>query len=80
VQILKPLISRAWAVSIDAPRGMTAGQAARQIGVARLEATFDDVAVVWKQAREWAVAEPGRLVVITGSLYLKQMLASAGLA
>jgi hypothetical protein len=25
-------------------------------------------------AREWALAEPGRLVVIAGSLYIKQML------
>lgn len=80
VRILKPLVSQAWAVSIDAPRGTTAEQAARQIGAARLEATFDDVSTVWNQAREWAVAEPDRLVVITGSLYLKQMLALAGYA
>ena len=78
VRILKPMVSRAWAVSIDAPRGTTAEQAARQIGAARLEATFDGVSTVWNQAREWAIAEPDRLVVITGSLYLKQMLANAG--
>jgi dihydrofolate synthase/folylpolyglutamate synthase len=80
VRILKPLVSKVWAVSIDAPRGTTAEQAARQIGAAKLEATFDDVTTVWNQAREWAVAEPDRLVVITGSLYLKKMLAIVGCA
>ncbi len=80
VRMLKPLVARAWAVSIDAPRGTTAGHAAAQIRAAGLEATSAEVSVVWNQAREWAVAEPDRLVVVTGSLYLKHMLAVAGCA
>jgi dihydrofolate synthase/folylpolyglutamate synthase len=78
VRILKPLVSQAWAVSIDSLRGTTAEQAAGQIRAAGLESASADVSVAWNLARDWAVAEPDRLVVITGSLYLKKMLASAG--
>ena len=80
VRILKPLVSTAWAVSIDAPRGTTAEQTAAQIWAAGLEVTSADISFAWNQARDWAAAEPGRLVVITGSLYLKQMLVLAGCA
>jgi len=78
VRILKPLVSKVWAVSIDAPRGTTAEQTAAQIWAAGLEVTSADISAVWNQARDWAVAEPDRMVVITGSLYLKQMLANSG--
>ena len=77
VRVLKPLVSRAWAVSIDAPRGTTAVQTAGQIRAAGVEPTSAEVAAAWNLARDWALAEPDRLICITGSLYLSQMLASA---
>jgi dihydrofolate synthase/folylpolyglutamate synthase len=80
VRILKPLVSKAWAVSIDAPRGMAAIQVAGQIRAAGVEPTSAEISSAWKQAREWAAAEPDRLICITGSLYLQQMLTSAGCA
>ncbi len=70
---LKPLVSNAWTISIEAPRGTTAEQAALQCQVAGIDADPIDVSSVWNSAREWAI-EPDRLIVITGSLYLKQVL------
>lgn len=70
---IKPLVSKAWTVSIDAPRGTTAEEAALQCGVAHIEAESDEVSKVWKSARQWA-DDPDRLLVVTGSLYLKQTL------
>ena len=57
---------------------MTATQVAGQIRAAGIEPTSADVSSAWKQAREWAAVEPDRLICITGSLYLNQMLALAG--
>lgn len=75
---LKPLVSKAWTVSVEAPRGTTAEQAALQCQVAGIDADPIDVSCVWNSAREWAV-EPDRLIVITGSLYLKKALGKNGL-
>ncbi|MDF7809442.1 bifunctional folylpolyglutamate synthase/dihydrofolate synthase [Pontiellaceae bacterium B12219] len=74
---IKPFVSKAWTIGIDAPRGTTAEQAALQCHVAGINAEPVDVSTGWNAARDWASAEPNRLVVITGSLYLKQVLADA---
>ncbi len=74
---IKPLVFKAWTIPIDAPRGTTAGQSAAQCIVAGIEASPSDVTDAWNAAREWASSEPNRLIVITGSLYLKQMLQTA---
>lgn len=71
---LKPFVSRAWTIPIDAPRGTTAEHSAVQCKVAGVEATPSEVSSAWNSASEWASAESDRLVVVTGSLYLKQAL------
>lgn len=78
MRILKPQVARAWAVAIDAPRGMTAEQTAAKGRAAGLAAESLSVSDAWAAAREWASAEPDRLVCIAGSLYMKQMLSAAG--
>ena len=70
---IKPLVSRAWAIPIDAPRGTTAEHSAAQARAAGFEVRAGEVSSVWSTAREWASAEPDRLVCITGSLYLAQL-------
>ncbi|MEA2068011.1 MAG: folylpolyglutamate synthase/dihydrofolate synthase family protein [Verrucomicrobiota bacterium] len=71
---LKPLVSKAWTIPIDAPRGTTAGHSAARAQVAGIEAMPLDVTNAWNASRTWAGAESNRIVVITGSLYLKQVL------
>jgi folylpolyglutamate synthase/dihydropteroate synthase len=73
LRTLKPFVSKAWTIGIDAPRGTTAEQAALQCHVAGIHAEPSEVSNAWNAAKTWA-AEPDRLVVITGSLYLKQAL------
>ncbi|QBG48186.1 bifunctional folylpolyglutamate synthase/dihydrofolate synthase [Verrucomicrobia bacterium S94] len=73
LRALKPLIAKAWTVGIDAPRGTTAEQASLQCGVAGIDAEARSVADAWSSAKRWA-SEADRLVVVTGSLYLKSML------
>lgn len=73
LRALKPLVFKAWTLGIDAPRGTTAEEAALQCRVAGMDAEPADVFSTWNAAREWA-DDPDRLLVITGSLYLKQML------
>ncbi len=72
---IKPLASKAWTVPIDGPRGTTAEQSATQCRIAGMEATPSEVSRAWDSARDWAGAEPDRLVVVTGSLYLAQLFA-----
>ncbi|VGO21474.1 bifunctional folylpolyglutamate synthase/dihydrofolate synthase [Pontiella sulfatireligans] len=74
LRAIKPLAAKAWTIPIDVPRGTTAEHVAIQCGVAGIEAVPSDVSGAWKSSRDWATAEPNRLVVITGSLYLKQEL------
>ena len=74
LRAVKPLVYQAWTVSIDAPRGTTAEHSATQCNVAGIEARPETVSTAWNVACAWAAAEPKRLVVITGSLYLKQAL------
>jgi dihydrofolate synthase/folylpolyglutamate synthase len=76
--VLKPVISTAWTVSVDAPRGTTAEYAAAQVRAAGIEVAPLPTREAWAAACEWAAAEANRLVCITGSLYLKQMLVQAG--
>ena len=76
---IKPLASKAWAIPIDAPRGSTAEQSAAQAQVAGIGAAPSEISEAWKSAEDWASAEEDRVVIITGSLYLKQMLQSASL-
>lgn len=73
LRTVKPFVSKAWTVGIDAPRGTTAEQAAMQCTAAGIHAESADSSSVWNSARAWA-SEPDRLIVITGSLYLKQAL------
>ncbi len=77
---IKPLVSKAWTLSINAPRGTTAEHSAIQCRLAGIEAMPSEVSSAWKAARKWASAEPDRLVCITGSLFLKQVFAQAGCA
>jgi len=72
---IKPLVSKAWAIPIDAPRGTTAEHSAAQARAAGFEVRVGEVSSVWSAAREWASVEPDRLVCITGSLYLAQLFA-----
>jgi dihydrofolate synthase/folylpolyglutamate synthase len=74
---IRPLVSKAWTIPIDAPRGTTADQSAQQCQVAGIKAEPSTVAAAWAAAMDWA-ADPGRLVVVTGSLYMKQMLQEVG--
>ena len=77
LRILKPLVAKAWTIAIHAPRGMTAQQSQAQAVVAGIDAAPVGVETAWNDAAEWA-SESDRLVVIAGSLYLKQMLTQAG--
>ena len=79
LHILRPLVSRAWALAIDAPRGMTADQAASQARAAGIDAEAGDAATSWKTAVAWAEEDPGhRMIVVAGSLYLSETLSRAG--
>ncbi len=79
LRALKPLVSAAWTLPIDAPRGTTAEHAAVQARAVGIEAVPCTVSGAWDAACAWASSEPGRLVVVAGSLYMKQMLSDAGL-
>ncbi len=78
LQILKPVVAKAWTITIEAPRGTSAEHAAAQACTAGMVATPLRTEAAWQDSRDWAEAESGRLICITGSLYLKQMLAEAG--
>ncbi|HEY5653069.1 MAG TPA: folylpolyglutamate synthase/dihydrofolate synthase family protein [Pontiella sp.] len=70
---IKPLVSTAWTISIEAPRGVSAEESSIQCGVAGIDANPCSASDAWKSAIHWA-SKPDRLVIITGSLYLTQML------
>jgi len=74
IREIRPLVSTAWTVSIAAQRGTSAEESASRCKVAGIDATPSEVSNAWNSAREWASQESNRLVVITGSLYLKQGL------
>jgi dihydrofolate synthase/folylpolyglutamate synthase len=71
---IKPHVHKAWTMPIDAPRGTTAEGAAIQCKVAGMEAEPMPAAGVLEVAKAWALSGSNRIVVITGSLYLKQCL------
>ncbi|MBN2704771.1 MAG: bifunctional folylpolyglutamate synthase/dihydrofolate synthase [Pontiellaceae bacterium] len=77
LRILKPRVTAAWTIPIVADRGTTAEQSAAQAGVAGISAEPLSVADAWNAARSWASVSPDRLICITGSLYLKQMLSTS---
>lgn len=68
---LKPFVAKAWTLTIDAPRGITAEEAALRCGVAGIPA--EPSADALAAAKAWA-AEADQLIIVTGSLYLKQAL------
>ncbi len=70
LRAIRPLASKAWTIPIDAPRGTTAEHSAAQAQLAGIIAVPGSVSNGLSAAREWASAEPRRLVCITGSLYL----------
>lgn len=74
LRTLKPRVSKAWTISIHASRGTSAEHAAAQCRTAGFDAEPLPAASALKSACEWASEEPGRMVVIAGSLYMKQML------
>ncbi|MCF7864808.1 MAG: bifunctional folylpolyglutamate synthase/dihydrofolate synthase [Kiritimatiellales bacterium] len=76
MRAIKPLVSKAWTIPIDADRGTTAEYSASQAKVAGVAAQPETVSSAWEAARAWAGAEPNRLIVIAGSLFLKQTLQS----
>jgi dihydrofolate synthase/folylpolyglutamate synthase len=80
LRIMKPLVAKAWTVAIDAPRGTTAEQAAAKAQAAGIKASPMNISEAWTVASQWASTESNALVVITGSLYLKQVLKAAGCA
>ncbi len=71
---IKPLVSKAWTIPIDAPRGSPAEASADQARVAGFVAEPLPVSKAWNAAREWAKAESHRVVCMAGSLYLRQVL------
>lgn len=71
---LKPLVRKAWGVGIDAPRGTSAEAAVIQCGVAGIHAEAGSSTRVLAEASAWASESSNRVVVVTGSLYLKQAL------
>ncbi len=73
LRILRPLVSRAWTVSVGGPRGATAEAAAAKARVAGIEAKPAAVEDALQAAREWAGGEE-RLVCVTGSLMLRELL------
>ncbi|MBN2163844.1 MAG: bifunctional folylpolyglutamate synthase/dihydrofolate synthase [Pontiellaceae bacterium] len=76
---LKPRMAKVWTVPIDAPRGTTSEHSAAQLRAVGVDAEPLSVREAWKSACSWAGTESDRLIVITGSLYLKQMLVEAGI-
>ncbi|MCF7849431.1 MAG: bifunctional folylpolyglutamate synthase/dihydrofolate synthase [Kiritimatiellales bacterium] len=79
IHSLGPVVAKIWTIPINAQRGLSAEDAAAQVKAAGLYAEAGTVSNVWKSAREWAEFGDKRLVCITGSLYIKQMLVEAGL-
>ena len=77
---IAPLVSKAWTIPIDAPRGCDAPASAAAARAAGIDAEARTASEAWKAARAWAAEAPGRVVCATGSLYLRQMLAAAGCA
>ena len=74
LRILKPLATQVWTIPIDAPRGTTAEQAAVQVQAAGMKAIPSTVTEAQRAANQWAAEYEKRVIVIAGSLYLKQML------
>jgi dihydrofolate synthase/folylpolyglutamate synthase len=73
MRILKPLVSRVWTITVNDPRGADAEASAANARVAGVEAEAASVESALEAARCWARGEE-RLICITGSLMLRQLL------
>ncbi|MDH3981810.1 MAG: bifunctional folylpolyglutamate synthase/dihydrofolate synthase [Kiritimatiellaceae bacterium] len=71
---IKAVVSKVWTVSIDAPRGSSAEESAMQCEISGIESEPVETSNAWNSAKEWASENSERLIVATGSLYLKQVL------
>ncbi len=74
LRAIKSLATQVWTVPIDAPRGATAEQSASQAQLVGIDPVPGSISSGLNAAREWASAEPNRLVCITGSLFLAEAL------
>lgn len=74
VRALRPPVAKAWTVTINAPRGLSAAAAAERCRAAGVDATPLTMTDACAAARGWASEDSDRVVVITGSLYLRQEL------
>jgi dihydrofolate synthase/folylpolyglutamate synthase len=71
---IKPLVGRAWAISVNAHRGAAADEVAFQARAAGFAAEPEDLPAAWISARKWAAAEPARVVCVTGTLHLPELI------
>jgi len=74
LRAIKPLVAKAWMIPIDAPRGTSAEYSSAQAQLAGIDGVSSSLSAGLNAAREWASAEPNRLVCVTGSLYLAEAL------
>lgn len=73
LRAIRPLATKVWAIPVDGPRGASAEASAMQARASGIEASPMSVAEALEAARDWAAGEK-RLVCITGSLMIRQML------
>ena len=74
LRAIKPLVAKAWTIPIDAPRGASAEHSSAQAQLVGIDSVSSSTLLGMNTAREWASAEPDRLVCMTGSLYLAEAL------
>jgi dihydrofolate synthase / folylpolyglutamate synthase len=74
LQALLPITHRAWTISIEGARGMSGEKLAMAARMVGMEAEALSVADALEAASQWACAADDRIICITGSLYLKQLL------
>ena len=72
VRAWKEWARRVWAVPLDCRRGCSAEEAAERAVLGGVEAKAVSLRDGWKEAEEWALADPNRMVVVCGSLYLME--------
>ena len=72
---LHPLAAQIWTITIDGTRGTTAEQIAAQAHLANLPAIpINTLAEARRLSQKWLTNTPNRLLCITGSLHLPQLL------
>ncbi len=75
---IKSVLTAAWTIPLDAPRGTTAEESAAKVRAAGAEAHPETVAGAWKAAQIWAANAPRRVIVVAGSLRITEVLVRAG--